>query len=304
MSEFQPGTAQDVTAGALLRQAREAAGLHVSTLAANLKVPVRKLEALEEDRYDLLPDAVFVRALASSVCRTLKVDPQPILERLPQTPHPRLAQDRDGINAPFRPAGDVPRGGWLDQVSRPVVLAVALLLVGALVVVLLPAREDLSEQAQTAADPAMPPGTQSDVTAGPAEAGAESASAATAVAIAPAAATAGSAPVATALAAARPASAALAAASAPAAAASAPLPGDGIVAFRTTGGSSWVSVTDARGHSVLRRLMEPGETASASGALPLSVTVGNMSATEVQVRGQPFNMGSVARDNVARFEVK
>ena len=305
MSEFQPGTAQGVTAGALLRQAREAAGLHVSTLAANLKVPVRKLEALEEDRYDLLPDAVFARALASSVCRTLKVDPQPILERLPQTPHPRLAQDRDGINAPFRPAGDVPRGGWLDQVSRPVVLAVALLLVGALVVVLLPAREDLPEQAQVS-DPAMPPGTQGDVTAGPAEAGTDGASAAAAVAAAPAApaATVASAPVASALAAARPASAALAAASAPATAASAPLPGDGIVAFRTSGGSSWISVTDARGNSVLRRLMEPGETASASGALPLSVTVGNMSATQVQVRGQPFNMGSVARDNVARFEVK
>ncbi|HYE38489.1 MAG TPA: helix-turn-helix transcriptional regulator, partial [Ramlibacter sp.] len=58
------GIATDgVTAGALLRDAREAAGLHVATLAANLKVPVRKLEALEEDRYDLLPDAVFVRAL-------------------------------------------------------------------------------------------------------------------------------------------------------------------------------------------------------------------------------------------------
>ena len=67
-------THDGVSAGTLLREAREAAGLHVSTLAANLKVPVRKLEALEEDRYDLLPDAVFVRALASSVCRTLKVE--------------------------------------------------------------------------------------------------------------------------------------------------------------------------------------------------------------------------------------
>ena len=62
------------SAGALLRQAREEAGLHVATLAANLKVPVRKLEALEDDRYDLLGDAVFVRGLASSICRTLKVD--------------------------------------------------------------------------------------------------------------------------------------------------------------------------------------------------------------------------------------
>ena len=86
----------------MLRQAREALGLHVAALAVALKVPVRKLEALEEDRYDQLPDAVFVRALASSVCRTLKIDPQPVLDRLPQTAKPRLINDRDGINTPFR----------------------------------------------------------------------------------------------------------------------------------------------------------------------------------------------------------
>ena len=61
MSEAGAGT-DTVTAGTLLREAREAAGLHVATLAANLKVPVRKLEALEEDRFDQLGDAVFIRA--------------------------------------------------------------------------------------------------------------------------------------------------------------------------------------------------------------------------------------------------
>src|SRR5687767_15686536 len=95
-----------ITAGVLLRRAREAAGLHVAALAVALKVPVRKLEALEEDRYDLLTDAVFVRALASSVCRTLKIDPQPVLDRLPQTTVPRLARDVDSINAPFRAPND------------------------------------------------------------------------------------------------------------------------------------------------------------------------------------------------------
>ena len=37
----------DLTAGALLRQAREAAGLHIAALAVSLKVPVKKIEALE-----------------------------------------------------------------------------------------------------------------------------------------------------------------------------------------------------------------------------------------------------------------
>ena len=59
--EGQSTTVSDdgVTAGALLRQAREAAGLHVAALAVALKVPVRKLEALEDNRWDVLPDLVF-----------------------------------------------------------------------------------------------------------------------------------------------------------------------------------------------------------------------------------------------------
>ncbi|MDO8288324.1 MAG: helix-turn-helix domain-containing protein, partial [Parvibaculum sp.] len=38
------------TAGALLRAARQAAGIHIAALAALLKVPEKRLEALEHDR--------------------------------------------------------------------------------------------------------------------------------------------------------------------------------------------------------------------------------------------------------------
>ena len=114
-----------VTAGTLLRRAREAAGLHVAALAVSLKVPVRKLEALESDRYDLLPDAVFVRALASSVCRTLKIDPQPVLDRLPQTAAPRLVQrQRRHQRAVPRAQRRRRRRAGCEQLSKPVFLAV------------------------------------------------------------------------------------------------------------------------------------------------------------------------------------
>jgi cytoskeleton protein RodZ len=53
-----------LSAGALLRQARERSGLHIGALSVSLKVPVQRLEALEADRYDLLPGPVFIRALA------------------------------------------------------------------------------------------------------------------------------------------------------------------------------------------------------------------------------------------------
>jgi cytoskeleton protein RodZ len=59
-----------------------------------------------------------------------------------------------------------------------------------------------------------------------------------------------------------------------------------------------------KGTVTLRRLMAAGETAGASGSLPLAVTVGSASATSVQVRGKPYDLAAVAKDNVARFEVK
>ncbi len=320
---------EPASAGVLLRQAREAAGLHVAALAVSLKVPVRKLEALEEDRHDLLPDAVFVRALASSVCRTLKIDPQPVLERLPQTSKPRLVQDNDGINTPFRVPGDGPRPGGLRQLSRPVVVSVSVLLLGALAVVFLPSSLWEDPGAGARGDPVMPPGTPTTVTAPAADtrlpepAPAPAPAALAAVPTAPVrSASAVAAPVATAAAAppaaVRPAPApsalpmstppaaaaavSVAAPATPAVAASAPVPA-GIVAFRTRG-ASWILVTDARGNEVLRRLMSAGDSAGATGALPLTVTIGSAEATEVQVRGKPFNLAPVSRDNVARFEVK
>jgi hypothetical protein len=72
------------TAGQLLREARLKAGVHLAVLSVTLKVPVRQLEALEADQLDLAKGAVFLRGLASSVCRHLNTDPAPILALLPQ----------------------------------------------------------------------------------------------------------------------------------------------------------------------------------------------------------------------------
>lgn len=70
-------------AGALLRQYREAKGLHISILAAALKVPTAKLLALEANRFEELPDMVFARALAMSICRYLHVDSAAVLSMMP-----------------------------------------------------------------------------------------------------------------------------------------------------------------------------------------------------------------------------
>ncbi len=157
-TESRDSSAQQLySAGTLLRQAREAAGLHVAALAVAMKVPVKKLEALEADRLDLLPDAVFVRALASSVCRALKIDPAPVLSRLPQTATPRLMADHKSINAPFHPSG-VSSGAGLNVVlAKPAVLFVLFMLVAALVVTFFPESKQSGPIAEVVESPAKPP---------------------------------------------------------------------------------------------------------------------------------------------------
>ncbi|HEY3635621.1 MAG TPA: helix-turn-helix domain-containing protein [Caldimonas sp.] len=90
------------SAGRLLREARERQGLHIAVLAASIKVTSKKLELLEADRFDALPDATFTRALAQTVCRVLKIDPAAILVLLPPPAGHRLEQVGEGLNAPFR----------------------------------------------------------------------------------------------------------------------------------------------------------------------------------------------------------
>ena len=97
-----PAQGGGASAGALLRAARERQGLHVAALAAAIKIPQRKLELLESDRLDELPDAAFARALALSVCRALKIDPAPVLAHLPQAGGLGLSDVSGGLNAPFR----------------------------------------------------------------------------------------------------------------------------------------------------------------------------------------------------------
>lgn len=308
----QPAANDGVTAGALLRRAREASGLHVAALAVSLKVPVRKLEALEEDRWDVLPDSVFVRALASSVCRTLKIDPQPVLDRLPQNSPPRLLRVDQGINMPFHSPSDGAPPSLVNQLSKPVFLVVFALLLGALVLIFMPdIRSDVVATTVTvtpqavvatplAFNPSMPVVVPVAATSTPAT----SPGGATPVAVSAAL------PAAVAASAVRPAAVSIAApvsspspAQAAAVAPVAATPASGIIVFRAKG-PSWVEVTDAKGVVGLSKVLASGEVASAAGALPLKVTVGRVDSTEVQVRGKAFDLRKVSKDNVARFEVK
>jgi cytoskeleton protein RodZ len=77
----------------------------------------------------------------------------------------------------------------------------------------------------------------------------------------------------------------------------------GVLQFRATA-QTWVDVTDARGQSLIARLLQPGENVGLDGAMPMKVRIGNAAGTQVVFRGQPFELAAHTRDNVARLELK
>lgn len=68
--------------GAELQRAREARGLALSEVAQQLKFAPRQLEALEQDRFDLLPGGTFARGMVRNYARLLKIDPEPLVRRI------------------------------------------------------------------------------------------------------------------------------------------------------------------------------------------------------------------------------
>jgi len=68
--------------GGELARAREARGLALADVAQQLKFAARQLEALEQERFDLLPGGTFARGMVRSYARLLKLDPEPLLSRI------------------------------------------------------------------------------------------------------------------------------------------------------------------------------------------------------------------------------
>ncbi len=325
----EPMAARPSTAGALLKQARQAKGLHIAALAASIKVAQRKLELLEADRFSELPDATFTRALAQTVCRSLKIDAAPVLALLPAASGGRLDQMGEGINAPFR---DRPGRGeptdWGRVAASPAIWGPALVLIAAAGVYFLPSSflsglqfnpkpiASVAAPKAAAVVAAAPSPASAALIEGAASAVAASASAATLGAVetvfsapplaeAASAVSVASAPASNSGAAVSPAAAAvaagglLAATDAAAGGASA-----GAALQLRASAESWIEVQDAKKQMLLSRMLMAGETVRLDGELPLRVKVGNASGTEVVFRGQAVNLVPATVGNIARLELK
>ena len=271
---------QGSSPGGMLRQLREAAGVDPALVASAMKVSLQKLDALENDRFDELPDLTFARGLASAICRAFGADPAPVLERMPLAA-PGLRAQGKPINQPFRQPGDSPAPMLKSSFSKPLVIAIGVLLLAAAALWLLPtlpiqltapAQESTSAdgEVQEPAAPAAEPTPPAEMPAG----------AASAEQTAPAA---------------------------PQAAASAAEPAasaDGDLLVFTANAETWLTVRDAQGKQLINRTLTSGETVKLTGEVPLSATVGRKDAVSVKVRGEPFDIKALSKTTVARFQVK
>jgi cytoskeleton protein RodZ len=308
------------TAGAMLRKAREKAGLHVAALAVAIKIPVKKLEALEADQLLGTHDLVFTRALASSVCRTLKIDAKPVLAALPQTVIRELHVDDNGINAPFSTKVAGQPKTVSELVSQPWAMLVIALCAGALVIAATGwwGQKDQPEggsvgNPSSAEEVVVPQAMAPVVIPAPTSAEAKTEQVASSetpaaqnpvdlAAVSPAIPAKPAAAVSTVA----PSFAAAQGESKPAAAVavSGIAVTDAVMSFKARQQSVWVQVVDAKGEVRLRRNIAAGERVECGGVLPLVVVLGRAYSVDVEVRGRPFDFSSFARDNVARFEVK
>lgn len=268
------------TAGSLLRSARQASGVHISVLAMRLKVPVSKIECLENNQWDLFADLVFARTLAISTCKQLRIDPAPVLALLPKAAPPRLNVEESGLNQRFLNATIKRDRPWWLVFKTPLGLAVPILVIAAFLLYFwgtwFPSQPAPEE-------PAMPPDSPLQMEA-PKEAGGPDA--------APAA----------------PPTVAAPSISPPSASPKAPPPplataNSAAVAFTATA-TSWIQVSDATGQVVFSKTLQAGETADAQGQAPLKVVLGNAGGTHVLVKNQAFDTQPFVVNNIARFEIQ
>lgn len=300
----QTETETGPTAGELIRAARQKMGLHLAVLSVNLKVPVRQLEALEADQHDPSKGPVFIRALASSVCRQLQMDPAPVLALLPQALG-QMPLHRESI-APMQSESRLRLDivTFLRGLPRQT-LAIAALMLSSIAALLWmpspsswawlqPAPVTMVATPAAAAPEAMP---EASAAALPQVAVPASESAALVQAPPVMAAT----PVVVA----SPVPAALPAASAPAATAkpvTAAVPAGAVLGF-VANQESWVEIRDGKNQVLWSRVMRQGETTQVQYPLPMRVVIGRANAVNVTYQGKPFDLSPHTKVTVARFEV-
>jgi cytoskeleton protein RodZ len=278
------GGAAALSAGAMLRHARESAGWSIDMVSQQLKLAPRQVQALEQDDFAQLPGRTFVRGFMRNYARLLHLDPDALLSALPETAAgPSL--DRPTLAQTARTMGDLPSEEAAKPSSARWAIPLALVAIVAIALayefgrpLLERGKSELANRGPSPAPKQLPaPVVQPAAEAPPA----------VAPVAAPAPAAAPQEPP-------QPEPPTIAAPMPPGT--ETPL----VFVFR---GTSWIEVRDAKGTIVLSTMGYPGATHAVGGAFPLEVVLGNAEAVNVTMRGAPYDTTPYVKQNVAKFRV-
>ena len=284
------------SAGGLLRLARQEQGLHIVHLAVMLKVPPSRLEDLEANRFEAMPDMVYVRALFASACRCLKIDPEPGLTLLPAADARPLHTESDYLNQAFdetQVSGKWFAGSWRN---KPLNVLLMLVVVAILLVLFWPSTPQ--PEASPREPGAVKPTASTVSGAEPVNKSTVQVASGDMLRAAPTK---------------EPSEAAPAPAATPAAASPGVAHAQATVESKpdarallsmSVADEVWLMVTDARGVQQVQRTAMRGEVINITAEAPLSVVLGRADKVEVRVRGVVLDVSAWSQGNVARFEVK
>ena len=305
--------------GALLREAREAAGMTPEALAQRLRLEPRVIEALEAEAFDRLPGPAFTKGYLRSLAKELGIDPAPLLAQ-----YAAQSNEAEPMLADFEsraPAQITTANARIKLVSYALG-AVVLILVAIwwqrhyASKVAAPASGDpaLASEAVPPPEPSIPlpytytivehagaplaqPETwrrQTDGSMPPPEA-----EVLPALAAQPAVDSASAAPQAVTTPDAAPDAVPVETAQAPMPAAT-PVKGDLILAAEH---DSWIEVTDLNRSRLYFGLIKGGERIGVSGKPPYDLVIGNASAVTVTFRGAAVDVRRHAINGVARMAI-
>lgn len=305
-----------LTAGQMLRRAREERNIDLATLAGILKVSEGKLRALEADDFERLPEIAFTRGLAKSVCKRLDIDEKPILDLLPSLHSSKPSDYAVDLTKPAHPDQMKENFGkskrtniwWLLLVVLIIVLLFLFFMPDSWKKSVFPAEDNPPQNTATQVDDAENPATasltlassnttmvtptlvsssstvpeeQNDVAMIDLTANGENGLVDVAEGVI-----------------------------VQAGENTSPTEGPIIPAapeelyFSVEGGNSTITVKDNEGRTIVTKTLRDGNELTVSlDKLPLKVSVGSVRRTTVKLRGQEFDLQPHSKNNVANFEV-
>ncbi len=255
--DIEDSTRENLSVGAILNQARLAAGMSINDVSQHIKLTAKQVEILESDGFDQL-GLVFSRGFVRNYARLLGLDANALVQAIPN--NARNKNDPISIHDEHIPLTKGLSRHWLTVVG----IVLALIIVVPLLVYHWLSGDETRIKTPLINSSALPKqAPAAKFVVQPAESPVPAATATTAT------------------------SSATQAASASVPAATATAPAELAMQFAQ---DSWVDIRDAQKRVVVSHLYRAGETVKLSVTPPLTLTIGNAANVKLSYNNRPIDI--------------